>query len=281
MASKSQSSPSGAMFSSLAWIAACFIACSATTAYQCWNFKQTDDIRELYLKRVNTLRQQIAQNTALCNGTTCPQGKNIYKLYWDCMLEIEAQKAVDKCTVTVNQPTDATIIIKEQILDSCNPTPLFKQTVNDWWNVVQTEGLDSNAIFNKDGLASFAALAHGTATRIGCAQKNCNGKFYLACMVYGKAPEKNQPIYELGNGCSSAADCTAFAGTKCNKPTGLCVAGYIDPTATTTTAPTTTIAEATTTTTIAATTNTSVSDAATTTTASGTTTSTAPPGMFI
>ncbi|RCN43962.1 SCP-like protein [Ancylostoma caninum] len=155
-------------------------------SYQCWNFKQTDEIREIYLKRVNVLRQLISQGAADCKARAkCPQGKNIYRLYWDCLLEMEAQKAVDQCTVTVKQPNDATIIIKEQTLTSCNPTPLFKQTVNEWWNVVETHGLDANAL-NKDGLESFAALAHGTATRIGCAQRNCNGKLYLACAVFKK-----------------------------------------------------------------------------------------------
>ncbi|EYB82176.1 hypothetical protein Y032_0365g3591 [Ancylostoma ceylanicum] len=253
------------MLSSLVWIAALIIVCSATTDYQCWNFKSTDEIRDLYLKQANTLRQQIAQGGADCkDNAKCPQGKNVYRLFWDCMLEMEAQKQVDKCTETVTQLPDATIIVKKQTLNTCNPKPLFKQAVKDWWDVVKTEGLDTNPIFNNDKLASFAALAHGKATRIGCAQKNCNGELYQACVVFGKAPEKNQPIYEKGQGCTVPADCTIFAESKCNAATGLCVAGYIDPAATTSPAPSPTTA--------------STPGGVTTTPAAGTTTSTAPPG---
>ncbi|EPB68884.1 SCP-like protein [Ancylostoma ceylanicum] len=153
-----------------------------------------------------------------------------------------------------------------QTLNTCNPKPLFKQAVKDWWDVVKTEGLDTNPIFNNDKLASFAALAHGKATRIGCAQKNCNGELYQACVVFGKAPEKNQPIYEKGQGCTVPADCTIFAESKCNAATGLCVAGYIDPAATTSPAPSPTTA--------------STPGGVTTTPAAGTTTSTAPPGKY-
>ncbi|KIH64210.1 SCP-like protein [Ancylostoma duodenale] len=259
------------MLSSLAWIAALAIVCSATIDYQCWNFKSTDEIRDLYLKQANALREQIAQGSADCKGTEkCPQGKNIYRLFWDCMLEIEAQKFVDKCSDQVTQPNDATIIIKKQSLTTCNPKPLFKQTVKDWWDVVKTNGLDSNPI-NKAGLESFTALANGKATRIGCAQKNCNGDLYLACMTFQKAPETDQPIYEVGNGCAAATDCTTFAGSKCNAAKKVCVAGYIDPNTTTTIAPTTTGTGSTTS---------GTGSAATTTTVAGTTTSTAPPGMF-
>ncbi|RCN43960.1 SCP-like protein [Ancylostoma caninum] len=190
--------------------------------YQCWNFKSTDEIRELYLKQANALREQIAQGTADCKDSKkCPQGKNIYKLFWDCMLEMEAQKAVDKCTDTASPLPDATIIIKKQSLTTCNPKPLFKETVKGWWDVVKTVGLDDIPI-NKAGLETFTALANGRATRIGCAQKNCNGDLYLACVTFQKAPETNQPIYEVGTGCATNADCTTFAGSKCKAARKVC-----------------------------------------------------------
>ncbi|EYB82177.1 hypothetical protein Y032_0365g3592 [Ancylostoma ceylanicum] len=166
-----------------------------------------------------------------------------------------------------------------QTLTTCNPKPFFKETVKNWWDVVRTEGLDANPV-NKDGLESFAALAHAKATRIGCAQKNCNGVLYLACAIFDKAPEKNQPIYEVGKGCTAATDCTTFAGSRCNTGTNLCVAGYIDPAATTSTAPTspTTPTASPTTTDTTASTSTTGSTAPTTITASGSTMSTVPPG---
>ncbi|EYB82184.1 hypothetical protein Y032_0365g3594 [Ancylostoma ceylanicum] len=261
------------MLSSLAWVAVFSIACSRATEYQCWNFKSTDEIRDLYLKQANSYREQIAQGTADCKGVKCPQGKNYYRLFWDCLLEIEAQKQVDKCSVDVTQPAEATIIVKKQTLTTCNVKPLFKQAVKDWWDVVTTEGLGTDPIFNNDKLANFAALAHGKATRIGCAQKNCNGDLYQACVVFDKAPEKNQPIYEVGQGCSAATDCTTFAGSRCNAAKKVCVAGYIDPAATTSTAATSPTSPTTTDPTASTT-------AAATTSTAGPTTSTVPASEF-
>ncbi|EPB67577.1 SCP-like protein [Ancylostoma ceylanicum] len=143
--------------------------------YQCWNWGSTDDIRYQYLTVVNNLRKSIAEGTALCKDQTCPRGKNVYRLDWDCLLEVEAQKAADQCVEKPNLPPGVSALVKKRQRDenhyfrvqltSCNPNPLFKETVKSWWDVVRN-------------------LAHGQATRIGCAQKNCKGDLYIACMLY-------------------------------------------------------------------------------------------------
>ncbi|KAL6744420.1 hypothetical protein Aduo_017356 [Ancylostoma duodenale] len=163
----------------------------------------------------------------------CPQGRNIHKLDWDCLLEMEAQKVVDECKIDAKAPDALSMLIEKVPLTTCNPAPLFKKTVTAWWSAVTQQGIGSNALFDNEKLRSFATLAHGKTTRIGCAQKNCNGDLYMACMVYEKGPEMGQPIYELGKGCSSANDCTTYVGSKCKD--SLCVGGYIDPTKTTVT----------------------------------------------
>ncbi|EPB66442.1 SCP-like protein [Ancylostoma ceylanicum] len=91
----------------------------------------------------------------------------------------------------------------------------------------------------------YKLLANGLATRIGCAQKNCNGKLYMACMVYGKAATTaGQAIYEVGTGCSGDAECTTYEGSRCLKKKKICEAGYpgkeavVPPTVGTTTAAT-------------------------------------------
>ncbi|KIH64485.1 SCP-like protein [Ancylostoma duodenale] len=152
--------------------------------YQCWNFASTDEIRYEYLTVVNNLRKQIAQGTAQCKGKTCPAGKNIYRLDWDCMIEIEAQKVADQCTESPRLPQGLSALVKKAPMTTCNPKPLFKQTVKGWWDDVQTEGLGDKPLFDNEKLADFAKLAHGKATRIGCAQKNCDGNLYVACMLY-------------------------------------------------------------------------------------------------
>ncbi|KAL6732216.1 hypothetical protein Aduo_002998 [Ancylostoma duodenale] len=228
---------------------------AATLNYQCWNFKSTDEIREKYDKTINNLRAKIAKNEQKCKNGNCPQGKNIYKLNWDCLLENQAQKVVDKCKKNEKAPDDLGMVLTQVKLDTCNAMPQFKKTVEGWWNVVENATVNSNnPLLNSPDLQSFATLAHGAATRVGCAQKNCNGELFIACMVYKKGPADGEPIYEVGQGCSSPNDCETYEGSKCNS-NKMCVAGYIDPTKTTTTSTTTPTTSATSTATEKSTTN--------------------------
>ncbi|KAL6732218.1 hypothetical protein Aduo_003000 [Ancylostoma duodenale] len=206
------------MQSALAVIALLIVGeIAATTDYQCWNFKSTDEIRERYLKEVNKLRSNIVNGNVEGKNGKCPAGKNIYKLFWDCLLENEAQKVVDKCDENIQAPKDLAMAIKKILLDTCNTNPLFKKTVDEWWNVVKNVDVDqTNPPTSSSALQSFATLAHDDATRIGCAQRNCNGNLFMACMVYNKGPADGQPIYEAGSGCATPKDCETYQGSKCS-----------------------------------------------------------------
>ncbi|KIH60003.1 SCP-like protein, partial [Ancylostoma duodenale] len=223
-----------------------------TLDFQCWNFGQENDIRQEYRNQVNDLRSDLAKGDAPNKGgKKCPAGKNIYRLDWDCMLENIAQKAVDQCVekpkLMPKEEETLSMVYSKKPLTTCNPMPLFRKQVKEWWNVSTTVGLDNNAAF-KSGLESFAVLANGLSTRIGCAQKNCNGDLHMACVVYGKAATTGQAIYEVGQGCTSDSECTTYEGSTCKKQKQFCAAGYpkngtvVPPTVgtTTTTTPTTT-----------------------------------------
>ncbi|RCN45696.1 SCP-like protein [Ancylostoma caninum] len=132
---------------------------AATTDYQCWNFKSTDEIRERYIKAVNKLRSNIVNGDVEGKNGKCPAGKNIYKLFWDCLLENEAQKVVDKCDGNVQAPNDLAMVIKKIPLDTCNTNPLFKKTVEEWWNVVKNVDVDqTNPPTSSSALQSFATV---------------------------------------------------------------------------------------------------------------------------
>ncbi|KAK6756742.1 hypothetical protein RB195_014895 [Necator americanus] len=191
---------------------------------------------------------------------------------WDCMLEQEAQKVVDKCDATASGPAEVSMVIGKLPVKTCNPVTLIKKQVDAWWNTVKNAAVDStNPTYSDSKLHDFAVLAYGSAVKLGCAQKNCNGELVMACMLYPKGPEDGQPIYEVGGGCtkldpndvSSYVPCSTYQSSTCATGTKLCVAGYIDPNRSTTTAAATTVA--TTTKTEAATTT--KTEAATTTTA--------------
>ncbi|RCN46883.1 SCP-like protein [Ancylostoma caninum] len=195
--------------------------------YQCWNFGQQDEIRRDYLVEVNKLRETIATGTAPSkDGRKCPQGKNIYKLNWDCILENYAQKAADECAEPKTVPKKLSFVYNATTLTTCNPIPDIKKQVNNWWSEVERVGLAKNAAF-KPKLRNFAVLANGLATRIGCAQKNCNGVLHMVCVVYGKAASSTrQAIYEVGAGCEGNYQCTTYKESKCLTKRKLCEAGY-------------------------------------------------------
>ncbi|KIH49903.1 hypothetical protein ANCDUO_20021, partial [Ancylostoma duodenale] len=134
--------------------------------------------------------------------------------FWDCILENYAQEAADQCSATPTVPSDLSFVHNSTKLTTCNPTPFIKQQMGHWWSEVERVGLDANAAF-KPELKNFAVLANGLATRIGCAQKNCNGELHMVCVVYGKAASNTgQAIYEVGAGCSSDQECSTYAGSK-------------------------------------------------------------------
>ncbi|KIH52423.1 SCP-like protein [Ancylostoma duodenale] len=167
-----------------------------STKYQCWNLAQENDIRREYPVEVNSLREKIANGTAECKNGKCPQGKNIYRLYWDCILENYAQVAADECAEPKTVPSDLSFTYGKLEVTTCNPMPLFKKQVKDWWNETKTVGLDANAAY-KPELKNFAVLANGLASRIGCAQRNCDGFLHMAGALAGSGFPSELPSMTL------------------------------------------------------------------------------------
>ncbi|KAK6756445.1 hypothetical protein RB195_014700 [Necator americanus] len=98
------------------------------------------------------------------------------------------------------------------------------------------------AIFIGGSAATVAfQQAYRSAVKLGCIQRNCNGK------LMAKGPDDGQPIYEKEERCtkpdsgdvSSYIPCTTYQGSSCAAAMKLCVAGYIDLSKSTTTAATT------------------------------------------
>ncbi|EPB73211.1 SCP-like protein [Ancylostoma ceylanicum] len=183
--------------------------------FQCWNFKSTDTLRDQYLKSINNLRKKIVEAAKENkNGTAFPEGTNYYKLNWDCELELKAQEAVDQCKLDATAPAEYSQLIKN-VASTCNPTKVLKNSIPDWWNNdVQKTGVD-NPPLNKQGLEAFAKLANGKATKIGCAQKNCNEQLYVSCVVNEPAPATGAAIYEVGTACTANDQCTTYLDSKC------------------------------------------------------------------
>ncbi|KAK6754685.1 hypothetical protein RB195_013585 [Necator americanus] len=239
----------------------------AATEFQCWNFKSNDDLRAKFYDTINSVRTKLARgNQPVNTSERCPEGKEMYRLSYDCALELEAQELVEKCTESVTAPGEKGLIIHNVTLTTCDPASIFPKTIRSWFNVIEPEQKPSCTKYTDEKLKDYATMAYAKATKMGCAQKNCAGTLYMACLT-DQAPKKGDTLYAEGAACSNAKGCTTYAGSKCSN--NLCVAGYIDPTATTTAAPDTTTTAPDTTTTAPDTTTTAPD---TTTTAPDTTT---------
>ncbi|ETN77068.1 SCP-like protein [Necator americanus] len=75
---------------------------------------------------------------------------------WDCLLEIRAQEAVDRCDGKITALPGQAALIKTIDLNVCNAIPLLKQTVDGWWSEVTTTGVQNPPLFTSDNLKSFA-----------------------------------------------------------------------------------------------------------------------------
>ncbi|ETN69192.1 SCP-like protein [Necator americanus] len=139
------------------------------------------------------MRSQIALGTAPNKNGTCPRGQNVYKLSWDCFLEMQAQNAADQCSENVKGPTGYSQLVQKVRITTCNLAPIPKSTVDGWWSEVKS-------------------LANGKATKIGCAQRNCGADLYVVCVVYDRVFTTGGQIYKMGEPCKR---CSAVGQAVC------------------------------------------------------------------
>ncbi|ETN82146.1 SCP-like protein [Necator americanus] len=159
--------------------------------YQCWNFKSTNDIRQRYHNNINNLRRDIA-NGALAQSTKWPRGQNIYRLYWDCKLEEEAQALVEQCSLDVKEPDNAALVISSaDASKTCDRLTFLKTQVVGWCDA-KTVGAPANPpVYDGDSkFEKIAKFAYGKATKLGCAQKMCGNQLYMACLIFANSENR-------------------------------------------------------------------------------------------
>ncbi|KHJ85407.1 SCP-like protein [Oesophagostomum dentatum] len=111
---------------------------------------------------LNDIRQQVAEGTAdNYQSKKLPAAKNMYKLEYDCAMEVQLQAEIDKCTgeaTLVNDYAQNIVRLTQQQLVALDlQQVLLPAALQTWYDPVRYYGLtDSSNKYTDDRLQTFA-----------------------------------------------------------------------------------------------------------------------------
>ncbi|KAK5965634.1 Ancylostoma secreted protein 1 [Trichostrongylus colubriformis] len=187
-------------------------------SFGCSNPGITDSIRLLFLNAHNEARLSVAQGLEPNKCGTLPAAKNMYKLQWDCSLEQKAQDYIATCPSSMGSFSGLSQNIQYYSgISSSNVASLVASTLSSWWGKVRQYGsTDPENKYVDNNLYTFANMVHSKMTGIGCAYKVCDGtKLTITCLYNKIGYYTNGVMWENGTACTSASDCTTYAGSTC------------------------------------------------------------------
>ncbi|EYC09212.1 hypothetical protein Y032_0061g3212 [Ancylostoma ceylanicum] len=186
--------------------------------------------RNLMVYDHNIYRLRIAQGVAINNRSNpLPRGSNIYSVEWSCYLEILASLAVRDCPNKM--AANSLYALNYEHIESTDDYYLdnpYHLALKKWVYAVRDNSFSSNATFEGGGeLLPFTNMVRANTTHIGCSQRRCGKTAAVACFYDSPEMVKDEAIYKIGYGCSSADECTSHPGSYCDTESGLCIAPEI------------------------------------------------------
>ncbi|KAH7699095.1 CBN-VAP-1 protein, partial [Aphelenchoides avenae] len=176
-------------------------------------------IQEIY----NQFRKQMAHGKQPNKCGLLPEGKNIYKMDYNCTLEDQLAAKIS-CTSTA---FGVTSYMSSAPITEAQATQIIIQKYIDNWNTVVKNGANES-LFPNSGAGVWSQMAYGSIGQIGCAMKLCprtdTSTWYT--LKYGCQTDmsaySDYPPYEAGPVCKQDADCDARPHSKCLVDEGLC-----------------------------------------------------------
>ncbi|RCN49172.1 SCP-like protein [Ancylostoma caninum] len=188
-----------------------------------------DEERKVFVDYHNELRKAISDGSAANYVGKLPSAKNMYMLKYDCNMEKELAKELDKCspqiTFTNGYGQNIAKYTNDKFIAIADMKDKIKTAMESWYNPVLHYGIrNRDNIFSDARLYSFANMIYAKTLRIGCAYKECNGKkeFYVSCIYNLIGGFPNNVLYESGTPCKKHADCNTYSSSTCDKAKGLC-----------------------------------------------------------
>uniref|UniRef100_A0AC34G9G0 SCP domain-containing protein n=1 Tax=Panagrolaimus sp. ES5 TaxID=591445 RepID=A0AC34G9G0_9BILA len=180
-------------------------------------------LRNAVLNAFNGKRSEIAKGIfKMKNGINAPAAKNMKKLSYNCNLETAALNYINTCNNAALLGNTYTTTLAFGSVVSINDTI----TMAPQYLIGFTAAQQGSGMVVTDGSAAFV---YDEETQIGCAYSTtpCSRMPYpsiLICSITPLLPTSNTPIYSIGAGCTSNAQCTKAGYNKCDITSKLCYA---------------------------------------------------------
>ncbi|GMT35624.1 hypothetical protein PFISCL1PPCAC_26921, partial [Pristionchus fissidentatus] len=192
------------------------------------NAKMTDSARHTVVDWHNAFRSNLAFGKEEDGeGSYAPMARGMLKMHYDCVLERSAQEAVERCRFApykINKGGE-NIFVTEQEDARQDQITILQQATKQWWDELKQGGIGYNNTFGRKDITNhvdhFTQMAWSATYRVGCATKNCGGKYFAVCHYSPSGNKFGQKVYTYGNPCKVTGDCDV--GQTCSVEEGLCV----------------------------------------------------------
>ncbi|KAK6746315.1 hypothetical protein RB195_012431 [Necator americanus] len=183
--------------------------------------------RQKFIEVHSKLRENIVKGTAYQSLGIVPTGSNMYDMTYNCRMEYDLQKELDKCTgkITNFKGYGQNLAIVYNSPAAVNPVDKIDDVLNSWINAGRIYGIqNSENMYLDPRTYTFANMAYAKSLRFGCAYAQCGAnEAHISCVYNLIGAYENNTIYEKGSQCTNDRDCTTYPGSRCKKQTGLCI----------------------------------------------------------
>ncbi|GMT06687.1 hypothetical protein PENTCL1PPCAC_28861, partial [Pristionchus entomophagus] len=188
------------------------------------NEDMTNILRHIFLSAHNDMRESIARGTEIGKKGLLAQSTNMYKLNWNCDLEMQARDFIGKCDKLEAEPIQGqgqNFVIIDNVSGDI-PSTIAKK-IGEWRRQILTADVEDNIKYNVAlQIRQWANMANSETTEIGCSVHQCDKNLALTCF-YNKAGDvPDHLIYQGGAPCTFDVDCTTHKKSYCVPLTGLC-----------------------------------------------------------
>ncbi|PIO60822.1 SCP-like protein, partial [Teladorsagia circumcincta] len=181
----------------------------------------TDELRDSFLNRHNTLRSSLAQGLQQNDNIgLAPPATNMEKMEYVCEVESSAMRSAQSCSGGISQEStrpglkENTFRATDMSLDLRN---VAETAMTTWWSQLSRNGVDEPNMqfttelrFRTNSIISFSKMAWHNNVRLGCAIQRCPNFYFVVCQYGPGGNNIGENIYDVGSTCTRCP-----AGTTC------------------------------------------------------------------
>ncbi|KAK5981296.1 SCP domain-containing protein [Trichostrongylus colubriformis] len=176
------------------------------------NHLMNDRIRSNAIQSHNYRRSQLARGFVRNKaGRTLPSATNMYKLAYNCSLEISAMNVASSCSILPSQNLSSDVQENTYLLPRSSAQhrkDAIVEAAKFWWRQIRvTGGIGQRVTFTTRNLGTntewFTRMAWATTKFLGCGVARCGSYWSAVCHYRPGGNIIGQPIYDRGPECSA------------------------------------------------------------------------------